>query len=68
MIEPTSTREALTPLSSGGGPSYTTTLTPPHAAIVAAPQPYSAHNWLRSGVSAALLADIASGEPVRFSV
>lgn len=30
-------------------------------AIVAAAQPYSAHNWLRSGVSAAILADIASG-------
>jgi len=31
------------------------------AAIIAAPQPYSAHNWLRSGVSAAILADVASG-------
>ncbi len=30
-------------------------------AIVAAPQPYSAHNWLRSSVGAEILADIASG-------
>ena len=30
-------------------------------ALVGAPQPYSAHNWLRSGVSAGILADVASG-------
>jgi hypothetical protein len=30
-------------------------------AIVAARQPYSAHNWLRSAVGAKILADIASG-------
>ena len=30
-------------------------------ALVSAPQPYSAHNWLRSGVSAAILAELASG-------
>ena len=29
--------------------------------LLAAPQPYSAYNWLRSGASAAILADIASG-------
>jgi len=32
-----------------------------HSAIIAAPQPYSTHNWLRSGVSAAILTDIAAG-------
>ncbi|MGP8206027.1 MAG: hypothetical protein ACLQVK_08225 [Acidimicrobiales bacterium] len=31
-------------------------------AIVAARQPYSAHNWLRSAVAASILADVASGE------
>ena len=31
-------------------------------AIVAARQPYSAHNWLRSAVAASILADIASGD------
>lgn len=30
-------------------------------AIVAARQPYSAHNWLRSSVAAAILADMVSG-------
>ena len=30
-------------------------------ALVSAPQPYSAHNWLRSGVSGAILAELASG-------
>jgi hypothetical protein len=32
-----------------------------YQAIVAAPQPYSTHNWLRTGTSAAILADIAAG-------
>ncbi len=36
-----------------GGP-----LEPVYAAIIAAPQPYSAHNWLRSAASAAILADL----------
>ncbi|MBW3548670.1 MAG: hypothetical protein KY452_11110 [Actinobacteria bacterium] len=30
-------------------------------AIVTAPQPHSAHNWLRSGASAAILAEVAAG-------
>ena len=30
-------------------------------AIVSAPQPYSAHNWLRSSAAASILAEIASG-------
>lgn len=38
-----------------GGP-----LEPVYAAIVAAPQPYSAHNWLRSGASARILAALAA--------
>jgi hypothetical protein len=32
-----------------------------YQAIVAAPQPYSAHNWLRSSTSAAILAEVAAG-------
>lgn len=32
-----------------------------HDAIVAARQPYSAHNWLRSAAGAGILAEIASG-------
>jgi len=32
-----------------------------YAAIVAAPQPYSAHNWLRSSAAAAILGEIAAG-------
>jgi hypothetical protein len=43
-------------IGDGDGP-----LTAVHDAIVVAPQPYSAHNWLRSGVSAAVLADVARG-------
>jgi hypothetical protein len=42
-----------------GGPGGT--LGPIFEAIVAAPNPYSAQNWLRSARSAAILADIASG-------
>lgn len=36
-------------------------LEPVYEAIVAAAQPYSAHNWLRTGAGAALLAEIAAG-------
>jgi hypothetical protein len=36
-------------------------LRPVYDAIVAARQPYSAHNWLRSAAAAAILADMASG-------
>lgn len=37
-------------------------LRPVHEAIVAAHQPYSAHNWLRSAAAARILAEIASGQ------
>jgi len=43
-------------IDTGDGP-----LAPVYGALLAAPQPYSAYNWLRSGVSAAILVDIASG-------
>jgi len=33
-----------------------------YEAIVAAPQPYSAHNWLRRSVAAKLLGEVASGQ------
>ena len=33
-----------------------------YEAIVAAPQPYSAHNWLRRSVAARLLGEVASGQ------
>ncbi|MHB1499423.1 MAG: hypothetical protein ACYCXN_16115 [Acidimicrobiales bacterium] len=33
-----------------------------YRAIVAAPQPYSAHNWLRRSVAAKLLGEVASGQ------
>jgi hypothetical protein len=33
-----------------------------YEAIAAAPQPYSAHNWLRSSKAAAILAEIATGD------
>jgi hypothetical protein len=33
-----------------------------YEAIVAAPQPYSAHNWLRRSASARLLREVASGQ------
>jgi hypothetical protein len=36
-------------------------LGPVYHAIVAAPQPYSAHNWLRSSAAAAILGEIAAG-------
>jgi hypothetical protein len=32
-----------------------------YTAIVAAPQPYSAHNWLRSSAAAAILSEVAAG-------
>ncbi len=32
-----------------------------HEAVVAAPQPYSAHNWLRRSAAAKLLGEVASG-------
>jgi len=32
-----------------------------YEAIVAAPQPYSAHNWLRSSAAAAILGEVAAG-------
>jgi len=32
-----------------------------YEAIAAAPQPYSAHNWLRSSAAAAILAELAAG-------
>ncbi|MGH9078145.1 MAG: hypothetical protein ACRDY0_11975, partial [Acidimicrobiales bacterium] len=35
-------------------------LRPVYEAIVAAPQPYSAHNWLRSSAAAAILAEITT--------
>ncbi len=31
-----------------------------HAAIVAAPRPYSAHNWLRSAASAKILGELGT--------
>jgi hypothetical protein len=37
-------------------------LGPVYEAIVAAPQPYSALNWLRTGAGAALLAEVAAGQ------
>ena len=42
-----------------GGP-----LGPVYEAIVAAPQPYSAHNWLRRSASARLLGEVAMGRLV----
>jgi hypothetical protein len=36
-------------------------LAPLYQAIIAAPKPHSAHNWLRTSASAALLADITAG-------
>lgn len=36
-------------------------LRPVYEAIVAAPQPYSAHNWLRSSAAAAVLGEIVAG-------
>lgn len=36
-------------------------LAPVHAAIAAARQPYTAHNWLRTGAGAAILADLSAG-------
>lgn len=40
-----------------------------HGAIVAAPQPYSAQNWLRSAASAKILAELAAtGGPVTHEV
>ncbi|MGH9009810.1 MAG: hypothetical protein ACRDYF_08200, partial [Acidimicrobiia bacterium] len=32
-----------------------------YQAVIAAPQPYSAHNWLRSSAGAAIMADLAAG-------
>jgi hypothetical protein len=34
-----------------------------YEAIVAAPQPYSAHNWLRRSAAAKLLGEVVSGRP-----
>lgn len=33
-----------------------------YEAIVAAPQPYSAHNWLRSSAAASVLSEVATGQ------
>jgi hypothetical protein len=48
--------ERIAEVGTGDGP-----LVPVYDALLAATQPYSAYNWLRSGASAAILADIASG-------
>jgi len=48
-------------LLSGNDGRVSPELAPVRDAIVAARQPYSAHNWLRSSVAAAILADISSG-------
>jgi hypothetical protein len=50
-------RRAAELIGDTGGP-----LRPVYEAIVAAPQPYSAHNWLRRSVAARLLGEVASGK------
>jgi len=49
-------------LLAGPAGTVAANLIPVRDAIVAARQPYSAHNWLRSAVAAGMLGQIASGE------
>lgn len=45
----------------GDQPTVAAAFAPVRDAITATRQPYSAHNWLRNGAGAAILADVAAG-------